>query len=185
MTINSRIINYVLERNETPFVQIQTHLRVQVVADFEGLPFCQRGQSAAFIADRKLLVVWHEDPKALIQLGQKIQDALAETLCGDELGSGSTKNSSEDSPFSSMVEYEEEDEKAEESSSDKPRKIMLWQSAYTSIAVFLSIISIGFGWSKVAIEQVQEPNWLRLLFLLCLPGQFWLAQVRFPMFDRT
>jgi hypothetical protein len=178
MTVRSEIITYILEHFDQPYVQIQSGLRIQVLPDYDALPYCQRGQSAAFVSERRVLVVWHDNAKLLLDLAQQIRDSVAESFSGEELADGERNNSKGFSSLLVLQDLEENEKNVPESGVEKPRKIMLWQAGYTATALFLSVASIGAGWSKIAVEQIQEPNWFRLLFVICIPAQFWLAQVR-------
>ncbi|CAN9431580.1 unnamed protein product [Alternaria alternata] len=86
MTVNTRVIKYILERTQAQYVQIQTGLRLQVVPDFEALPYCQRGQSAAFVASRGILIVWQDDPKLTLERAEFIINCLMRMMCGAEYG---------------------------------------------------------------------------------------------------
>lgn len=176
MTVKSRIIKYALQSVELPFVQMQPGLRLQVVPDFDALPFCQRGQSAAFVARHQLLVVWQDDPKLLLQRAQQLQNALARTLCGAELDDDDD-NIKAKTPLDDLTASNDSLAKSDDAG-NVPRRTKLWQAIYTGISVMLLTAAIGSGWRQVAIQQIQEPNWLRLLFILCLPAQFWLSLVR-------
>ncbi|KAH7383929.1 glycosyl transferase family group 2-domain-containing protein [Pyrenochaeta sp. MPI-SDFR-AT-0127] len=176
MTVSSTVISYVLRRVELPYVQIQAGLRLQVVPDFYALAHCQRGQSAAFVVAHQVLIVWQDDPKLLLKRAQAIQEALTRTLVGidfDEEGQGHACKT----PFSDVAGYSDYDSSFETENCDKeyPRQANLWQAVYTGISIFLLTVAIGHGWRQIAIEHVEDPNWFRLLFIICVPAQFWLS----------
>jgi hypothetical protein len=178
MTVNSRVIKFILERTSVPFVQIQSGLRLQVVPDFEALPFCQRGQSAAFIASRGMLVVWEDDPKLLLERADFIINALMRMMCGDEYGYGADdeiKKVLGKNPMIDIGDYSEVFDMG--NGSEEKRELKLWQAAYCGMSILLLTTAIGSGWRQIAIQQIHEPNWLRLLFIICLPGQVWLSLV--------
>ncbi|RMZ67590.1 glycosyl transferase family 2 [Pyrenophora seminiperda CCB06] len=58
---------------------------------------------------------------------------------------------------------------------DGRRDIMMWQAAYTGISILLLTVALGTGFREIAIEQAEDPNWLRLLFIICVPAQVWLS----------
>ncbi|KAF2029599.1 hypothetical protein EK21DRAFT_101075 [Setomelanomma holmii] len=128
-------------------IRIQHGKQLQVVPDFDALPFCQRNQSAAFIASHRILVVWEDDPMRLVDRAQGIQDALMKMIWA----------------------------RSPEDTKKNVRRVVLWQAAYTGMAVCMLTTAIGSGWRQIAIQQIQEPNWLRLLCVLPLPGQVWLS----------
>ncbi|KAH7412026.1 glycosyl transferase family group 2-domain-containing protein [Phaeosphaeria sp. MPI-PUGE-AT-0046c] len=170
MTVSTRMIKLIISRTELSYVQIQHGQRLQVVPDFAALPYCQKNQSAAFVASQQILVVWEDDPKMLLDRAQTIQDLL---IWGDELFRASDKAAAQ----SIDIDVADLDEILDdiETTQSQPRKTKLWQAVYTSMAICLLTITIGSAWRHVAIEQIHAPNWLRLLFILPLPAQAWLS----------
>jgi hypothetical protein len=175
MTVNSRIIKLILGRTELPYVQIQAGKRLQVVPDFDALPYSQKNQFAAFVSSHQTLVVWEDDPKRLIDRAQGIQDALIKMIGGDEIAHLTSK-SIEKSVGADMDEYVDS-LVGHEDVEDHKRPLKMWQPLYTSIAILMLTAAIGSGWRKVAIQQVQDPDWLRLLFIIAIPGQACLSLV--------
>lgn len=175
MTVNTRMINLILSRTNLPYVQIQVGKRLQIIPDFNALPYCHKNQSAAFVASHQTLVVWEDDPKRLLDRAQEIQDALVKMIWGNDLARITDKTIAKSIGIEmeeyngSLNEYEEHPE--------QPRKIKLWQALYTSIAICMLTVAIGSGWRQVAIQQIHDPNWLRMLFLIAIPGQSWLSLV--------
>jgi len=109
----------------------------------------------------------------LIDRAQGLQDALVNMIWGNTLAyvtdNTTEKNMGIDADTLSIKE---------EDDNENPRRVIVFQSAYTSIAICMLTVAIGSGWRQVAVQQVQEPNWLRLLFLIPIPGQVWLSLVR-------
>ncbi|KAH5684999.1 hypothetical protein HBI21_004830 [Parastagonospora nodorum] len=174
MTVNTRMIKLILERTDLPYVQIQYGQRLQVVPDFNALQYCQKNMQAAFVASHQALVVWEDEPKRLLERAQSIQDALVQMIWGKDLAQVTDKAVAK----SIGLGVKEESEKSWDMFDDtpeKPRKLKLWQSVYTSIAILMLTVAIGSGWRQVAIQQIHEPNWLRMLFLIAIPGQAWLS----------
>jgi hypothetical protein len=178
MTVNNRVIKYVLERTSMPYVQIQSGLRLQVIPDFEALPFCQRNQSAAFIASRGMLVVWQDDPKLLLERADSIINALMRMMCGNEYGHGPDDELEKVLGKTPIIDIEDYTEVYDTGSGgNEKREQKLWQSAYCGMSILLLTTAIGSGWRQVAIQEIQDPNKLRYLFLICLPAQVWLSLV--------
>lgn len=169
-----------LERTQVPYVQIRSGLRLQVLPDFEALPFCQRAQSAAFIASNQLLVVWQDDPKSLVDRAEMILNSLMRMTCGDEFGFPDDDELDEitgKTAWTDMADYDEV-VKPGDKEEEGQRKLKLWQSLYTSIAIVMLIGCIGLGYREIAVQHVLEPRLLRFLFILITPVQFWLSLVR-------
>jgi hypothetical protein len=181
MTVNTRVIKYILERTQGRYVQIQTGLRLQVIPDFEALPFCQRGQSAAFVASRGILIVWQDDPKLTLERAEFIINCLMRMMCGAEYGYDAQDLELEKAlgknPIVSIEEYDD-GSFSSNGQDDEPREMKMWQAAYCGMSILLLTTAIGSGYRQIAIEEFQAPkHWLRLLFIICLPAQVWLSLV--------
>ncbi|KAF2848353.1 hypothetical protein T440DRAFT_500482 [Plenodomus tracheiphilus IPT5] len=177
MTVNTSVIRHVLQRTDVPYVQIRSGLRLQVIPDFEALLYCQRGQSAAFVASHQLLIVWQDDPKLLIERADIIINSLMRMICGDEYGSpedGQLDEITGQTAWSGMAEYNDTLVPGE-MFEDPHRKLKLWQSIYTGISIMLMTTCIGSGFREVAIQHIQDPNWFRMFFVFVVPAQAWLS----------
>jgi hypothetical protein len=175
MTINSRMIKLILGRTDLTYIQIQDGKRVQVVPDYDALPYCQRNQFAAFVTSHQTLVVWEDNPRRLIERSQCVQDALIKTIGGDRFAQITDRSMEKDGGAGAasldvaMTGLED--------AKELTRPVMVHQACYTSVAILMLTAAIGSGWRQVAIQQVQDPDWLRLLFLIALPSQACLALV--------
>lgn len=112
----------------------------------------------------------------LLNRTQGLQDALVKMIWGNDLAY-ITDKTTEKNMGVDATEYDEPWD-IQDNGKDEPRRLIVWQATYTSIAVAMLTVAIGSGWRQVAIQQIQEPNWLRLLFALAIPGQVWLSLVR-------
>jgi hypothetical protein len=180
MTVNTRVIQFVLDRTHLPYVQIQSGLRLQVIPDFEALPYCQRGQSAAFIASRGMLVVWQDDPKLTLERAEFIINCLMRMMCGAEYGYNAQDLELEKSGKNPALDMEDYDASYErgDGNGEEARDMKMWQAAYCGMSILLLTTAIGSGYRQIAIEEYQAPkHWLRLLFVICLPAQVWLSLV--------
>ncbi|KAH8691764.1 glycosyl transferase family group 2-domain-containing protein [Phaeosphaeriaceae sp. PMI808] len=143
-----------------------------LIRELNALPHCQKNQSAAFIASHETLVVWEDDPVRLLNRAQGIQDSLVKMIWGSELSQSEEASHGENIAFdvSKLDPAPDQGDRRE-----SPRRIILWQATYTSVAVCMLIAAIGSGYRKIAIQQLHEPNWFRLFFIAALPGQVWLS----------
>ncbi|KAF1962441.1 hypothetical protein CC80DRAFT_487902 [Byssothecium circinans] len=172
MTVNTRVIKLLLARKDLFYVQIDEGLRLQVIPDISALPFCQKHQSAAFIADTKFLVVWADDPKQLLQRAQYIQDTLMRMIWGGDRAffeEGAEKRA--DTP---AMEWEQAMEAGSQITLPK-RRIMLIQAFCTGATLILLISAMGSGFRQVALQIKIDGNWIRLAFCACVFPQLWLA----------
>jgi hypothetical protein len=162
----------ILLSTETDYVQISHGQRIQIIPDFDALPFCQRYQSAAFVRSHQLLVVWEDDANLLVDRARRLQDSLMDVFFKAKIAAEANKVTEKDA--NAEVNLVAEDGN---NVKDKPRRIPLWQTIYTTLAIMLLITCIAFGYRKVAIEIVDDPSWLRMLFVLVLPASVWLGLV--------
>lgn len=178
MTVNTRVLQlFMSARPDEHFIQIHRTLRLQVVPDIAALPHCQRHQSAAFISDTATLLVWEDEPTRLLERAEYIQDALMKMSWKPEAAEEGEEKGDGKKPFVQIEEYDEMTEE-EAGMEEKPRETVLWQCIYESATIALVVACLGAGWRWIAIEHIQDPNWLRLAFIVVLPAQMWLALVR-------
>jgi hypothetical protein len=175
MTVNTRVLQlFMAARPDRHFIQIHRTLRLQVVPSLSELKHAQRHQSAAFIADSATLLVWEDEPTRLLERAEYIQDALMKMSWKPEPAEeGAIKDTKK--PFVQIEEYNDVDQEA--GLEEKPREIVLWQCIYEGATIALVMAAIGAGWRAVAVEMIQDPNWLRLAFIVVVPAQLWLALV--------
>ncbi|PVH93198.1 hypothetical protein DM02DRAFT_244090 [Periconia macrospinosa] len=172
MTVNTRVIKLLLARTDKPWVQINQGLRLQIIPDISALPHCQKYQSAAFVASSKLLLVWEDDPKRLLDRAQYIQDNLMRMIWGNDQVyiEGETGNQTD---ALAREDWRQVLEDGPETPKERPMTlIQAWCSAAT---LTLVITVLGCGWRQVAMEISIDRNFLRLLFALVTVPQIWLA----------
>lgn len=173
MTVNTRVLQlFMSARPDRNFIQIHRTLRLQVIPTLSELKHAQRHQSAAFIADTATLLVWEDEPTRLLERAEYIQDALMTMSWKPEPAEEGTEKDPK-KPFVKIEEYDDVPE--EEAAEEGPRKTMLWQCIYEAATLALVIACLGTGWRWIVIEQIQDPNPMRYLFILAFPAQLWLA----------
>lgn len=98
-------------------------------------------------------------------------------ICGDEYGFPEDDELEEitgATAWTDIAEYQDISGPGDTSEA-QPRKLKLWQSIYTGISIAMLTICIGSGFREIAIQQVQDPNWYRMCFILVIPAQVWLS----------
>jgi hypothetical protein len=168
MTVNTRVIKLILTHTEASYVQIHEGLRLQVLPSLAALPYCQKHQSAAFIAEQQYLIVWEDDPTKLMERANYIEDALIKMVWGGEKGGFLALG---ERPTASTYEWES----AHDVESTEKRPTMLIQAFLTAATLALCFSAIGMGWRHVVVEMNQDPKWVRMAFLVCVVPQFWLG----------
>lgn len=171
MTVNTRVIKLFLHNNQRPYVPLKNGLRLQVLPDVSYLPRCQKHQFAAFIADRGLLVVWDDEPRHLLDRARKIEQSLMEMIWDDDMDSDEKKESGVN-----VAEVSSEDgDMAEMGDIEKPRSLILWQAILCSFTLALTVVCIGLGFRKIAIETFVDNDYVRVAFVAVAPFQMWLG----------
>jgi hypothetical protein len=178
MTVNTRVIKILLYNNIMPFNEIEEGLHLQILPTISYLPRCQKHQSAAFVADRGILVVWDDDPDKILGRVESLETALVNMIWDRELAyHEEIKVEEKEEP---NVQEAEVDSDLEDPTTEKPRPIVLLQAIYTAFTLGLTIATLGLGWRQIAFEISIDHVYLRLLFVLAIVPQFWLALVSFP-----
>lgn len=182
MTVNTRVIQLLLYNNVLPFIEIEEGLHLQVLPNISFLPRCQKHQSAAFVADRGLLVVWDDDPKKILGRVKNLQNALVKMIWGRTVTHHEEEKTEEKEDANvEVVEVDSND--PEDPTAEKARPIYLLQAIYTAFTLALTIATLGLGWRQVALEIEIDHHYLRLVFAVVIVPQFWLSLVRFPKRD--
>lgn len=173
MTLNTRMIQILVRTNHTPWIEISGGLRIQVLPNPSYLARCQKHQFAAFIASTGMLAVWDDDPKQILQRADALEKKLVQTLWGNESAYPAEEQ------FRETASIGEVDYDAEDSETERCRKVALFQPFLTAITIVLCMAAVGAGWSHVAQQLVVDQQWIRVLFVFCYVPQIWLALVRF------
>ena len=100
MTVNTRVINILLQESHFSFMPIGDDLRLQILPDMSCLSRCAKHQFAAFIADRRLLVVWDDQPENLIARAEKIERGLMAMIWSSDTADETNEKSNKDSRVS-------------------------------------------------------------------------------------
>ncbi|THZ35155.1 hypothetical protein D6C90_07453 [Aureobasidium pullulans] len=80
MTVNTRLIRLLIQGSDQSSIPISGKLRLQVLPDVSYLSRCAKHQSAAFIADRGILVVWDDQPENLISRAQALEKSIMDMI---------------------------------------------------------------------------------------------------------
>lgn len=180
MTVNTRVINLLLQRNDLINIDLRDGLRVQILPSIMFLANCQRHQNAAFIKDRAILVVWADSPQEVISRAEYIEAKMMEIFARG-LDPYDEKSGEGDNPpvfgNEATLGTEQVDIPREDGLTEGPRKIVLNQAVLCAITIMLIIAALGTGWRQIAIEIAVDHKYLRLAFFIVVPLQVWLALV--------
>src|SRR5579871_3413382 len=178
MTVNTRVIRILLYNNCMPFIEIEEGLHLQVLPSISSLPRCQKHQFAAFVADRGILVVWDDDPDKILGRVESLETALVKMIWDRSLTYPEENKNEEKEDLNGQESETNSD--LENPTTEKPRPIVLLQAIYTGLTLTLTIGTLGLGWRQIAFEFATDHVYLRVLFVLAIIPQFWLALVSLP-----
>ena len=181
MTVNTRVIKLIMARNERPYVELTPGLRLQVIPEIHSLPHCQKHQSAAFIAEQQILVVWEDDPKKLLDRCTYIQDTLMRMIWGNDSAfpGDSTDEKNELYVEINAVPFENDEPDLERAAEPHRRPIILIQPMLGGATLFMVMTALGGGWRELTVEAYLDRTYLRVLFVACIVPQIWLGLVGF------
>ena len=179
MTVNTRVIQVVLNRTRHMTVTLPDGLHVQILPSFKNLATCQKHQNAAFIKDKGILVVWADSPKEVISQAKNIESQMMHVFARS-LDPYDEKNQEKEGQAVHVTEkpLDSESSAREDGLVEGPRKVVLNQAVLCAITLILIIAALGSGWRQIAIQIKADHNWIRLAFILVMPLQIWLALVR-------
>ncbi|VUC35561.1 unnamed protein product [Clonostachys rosea] len=80
MTVDSRVIRAFLQYVTEPEVPLHNGVRVQVLPTIEDIARAKRQNFAAFVASKRLLVVWDEDALHIVARASDIESQLSDLL---------------------------------------------------------------------------------------------------------
>lgn len=170
MTVSTRVLKLFLSNIDKPYVPLPNGLRLQVLPSLSSLPGCQKHQSAAFIHDRGLLVVWEDDPGRLLDRATRIQRALVQTMWD-----GAALQPDEKKEDNVQISEVGADDNFEQNPAGNDRPINLWMPIQSALVLCLTFAALGGGWHQIAFQTAVDNNYLRLAFVATLIPQIWLA----------
>ncbi|CAD0058106.1 unnamed protein product, partial [Aureobasidium pullulans] len=169
---NTRVINILLQESHFSFMPIGDDLRLQILPDMSCLSRCAKHQFAAFIADRRLLVVWDDQPENLIARAEKIERGLMAMIWSSDTADETNEKSNKDS----RVSIQELDmPQSEECLAEKPRRVVLLHSITTGLTLCLILVVLGAGYRKIVKEIAYDNSYTRLALIAVAPVTTWLA----------
>lgn len=184
ITVNTRVIRLVVERTRHVTITLQDGLHVQILPSMKFLATCQKHQNAAFIKDQGILVVWADSPRDVITQAKDIERQMMHVFARG-LDPYDEKSPEKEGHAVHVTEkpsdgsdLDSEKMSREDGLTEGPRRIVLNQAVLCAITLILIIAALASGWRQIAIEIKVDHNWIRLLFILVMPLQIWLALVR-------
>ena len=186
MTVSTRVINLIMQREDLVFIQLKDGLKLQVLPNIAFLPTCQKYQNAAFIKDQAILIVWADSPKEVLARAASIEEQMMHVFSQGMSPYGEGMDEKKEEHDVNVVEVHSEDGYTkEEGFVEKPRKIVLTQAILSAITLLLIIAAMASGWRQMAIEIMVDESYIRLALLVVTPIQIWLALVGSPRTDET
>jgi len=157
------------------YVSLSNGLRLQVLPDLTFLAKCQKHQCAAFIADRRQLIVWDDDPRNVLARVSAILDDLMEEIWNNEPLNHFDKKKDITVAESEVASTSENSEAA--SVPETKRRVVLWLPTQVMISLALTTMIMGLGVSKLVKQTLYDHTYIRFALLVTIPAQSWLCLV--------
>ncbi|EMC94584.1 hypothetical protein BAUCODRAFT_149721 [Baudoinia panamericana UAMH 10762] len=173
MTVNSRVVKtYLSWVPDGADVPLKNGLHVQVLPTMEDFKKARSAQSAAFILNEGLLVVWDDEAANLIPRAKAIESELMNMIwsAGDELQDDDTSPDQDNNKKVPRVTFEEVDEESGELLPEK-RPTHLMNTVLVGVTLFLITVMLGAGFRQIGIATAVDHNYLRVAFVLLTPVQ--------------
>jgi membrane glycosyltransferase len=171
MTINTRVIRLLVQGNDQASIPISENLRLQVLPDISYLSRCAKHQSAAFIADRGILVVWDDQPEKLISRGRSLEKSIMDLIWNMD----TEQEFSEKKSAGVSVQELDVIGGQEDMTTEKPRRIVLLHSITTALTLCLIIVTLGAGYRKIVQEIMLDGSYMRLALIATAPVTIWVS----------
>lgn len=159
------------------FVPLENNLRLQVLPSLDYLSRCQMHHFGAFIKDQQILVVWDDQPKALLERAHRIQESLIKVIWGQgEAGQLEEKaKSSVNVSNVELVEGSITPGELEEAMVASGRPTVLINPIMVGLTLTLLVAALGLGWRNLAQEVSVDGKYLRLALLVVTPCQVFVS----------
>ncbi|KAI8966585.1 glycosyl transferase family group 2-domain-containing protein [Daldinia sp. FL1419] len=173
MTINTRVVAVLLssELATRDYIPFLNGLRLQILPSMRDLPRCQKHHFAAFIRDLKILVIWDNDPRNLLDRAEALEQGLIKTFWGSWIEDDGQGGVREKMPTTKVRIAPIDLEKAIE----KKRKIKLTSALIVAMTVALCVSCMGLGLRALAFEVQTDGSYVRLALIAVIPIEIWVA----------
>jgi membrane glycosyltransferase len=165
------VIRLLVQSNDQASIPISENLRLQVLPDISYLSRCAKHQSAAFIADRGILVVWDDQPEKLISRGRSLEKSIMDLIWNMD----TEREFSEKKSAGVSVQELDIIGGQEDLTTEKPRRIVLLHSVTTALTLCLIIVTLGGGYRKIVKEIMYDASYTRLALIATAPLTMWVS----------
>lgn len=185
VTIDNNFVKIVMQNSHLGYVSLSNGLRIQVLPDLSFLPKCQKHQCAAFIADRKQLIVWDDDPRNVLARVSTILDDLMESIWNNNYPSSTAPEDEKKNAMVAEGEVASIDGQSETGTSPEvKRRVVLWLPFQVGLSLTLTILVMGLAVSRLVKQSWIDHTYIRFAIVLSIPAQIWLCLVS-PSFSTS
>lgn len=174
MTVSTDVIALFLSQHSADYVPLTHDRRLQVLPSMSFLSGCKKHHFGAFIKDEQRLVVWDDDPKAVIQRADHIVNSLVQTIWEQsdiETDKSLPKRHIVGAKQRRTVTVEE----LELGLAADKRSTLLINPTMVAMTLTLLVTALGFGWRNLAQEISVDKNYIRLAILAVTPCQVFVS----------
>ena len=146
-------------------------LRVQILPSIRDFARARKLQSAAFIAEEGILVVWDDDPMQVIARAKQIESELMDIVW--KQGQLDEEEGEKKGPRVQEVEVDPESGTV----IPEQRPTHLLNTILVAVTIVLIVTTLGAGFRQVAVEVMVDHGYLRLAFIILTPIQVFFTLV--------
>ncbi|ESZ96506.1 hypothetical protein SBOR_3128 [Sclerotinia borealis F-4128] len=172
MTVNTRMIKTFLDHQHADYIPLSNNLRLQVLPTTEDLIRCKKHHFGAFIQDQKILVVWADEPKQLIDRVEIIESSLLEMIWAEDEAAVDEKK---DGVHLSTCNLGSGADVEAGNGLNEKRPTLLMNPLMVGATLCLLIAALGLGWKKIALQIAVDGKFARLALLVVTPFQIFVS----------
>jgi hypothetical protein len=178
MTINTHVVQIFVASQPGNFASLHGGLAVQILPDISHLSRALKHQFAAFIRDKRMLVVWDDDPEKIIEHTVRLESLLMATIWNNGANYADEEKNLTLQNVDVVTEKMTALERLENGNGgDEPRRSQLLSPFIVACTLILIVGSLGLGYRKLAMEVSLTGNYTRLALIVVFPFLFFLGLV--------
>jgi len=175
MTLDTPVIRRFAQSSQ---IRLPGGLNLQVLPDMSYIPGCQKHQSAAYLSDRAQLIVWDDDPTAILARASKIEVDLLNLIWKDDDESLWNEKKLVASPIvsevSSVLDSEPSDGDVDvEATTPQGPKHVLVQPFIVGVTMALMLYFSLLSWTYIIQAVNLDGQYLECAYILMLPFTIW------------
>lgn len=172
------MIRIFLSRHHVDYVPLTNSHQIQVIPTIADLGNANKYQFAAFVRDQKILIVWDDNPRHLLERAASVEHDLMDMIWDLEAKIAQTPLEKK-TPHESTVDLGtgavDPNDLESALRGDTKRETVLWNPIQVGLTIALMTAALGLGWRALATEIVIDHNYTRLALVAVTPLQIFVS----------